>query len=155
MAGLLTHKVVSVSAGRLLSPSWLPLLVTVLAAAAVLVRNDVPLADVTAYTAYVAFGVAVPGVFTWRLLLRRLHVDEDGSPTWFEDLSLGTIMGFGVQLPFFLLGVAIGVPLLVLVFPVAVLALSATPLGRDVWTLPTARCGTPAATGSRWTTPTR
>ena len=123
----------------LVTSSWVPALVTALAAVMVLLSCDVPVSELAAYLAYLGLGVALPGVFTWRLLLRRLHDDEDRRPTWFEDLSLGTALGFGVQLPFFLLGVAIGVPLLVLAFPVLALGLSATPLGRAVWALPTAR----------------
>ena len=129
----------AVSPRRLPTTSWLPLLITALTAAGVLVSCDVPVADVAVYALYLGLGVALPGVVTWRMLLRGLHHDEDRRPTWFEDLSLGTILGFGVQLPFFLLGVAVGVPLLVLAFPVLALVLVVTPLGREVWSLPTDR----------------
>nr|MBA3430491.1 hypothetical protein [Actinomycetota bacterium] len=83
----------------------------------------------------------LPGVIAWRLLLAHLHVvDEDTSPTWFEDLTLGTIFGFGLQLPFFLVGMASGSPLLVFALPVLALVVAlATPFGRRVVTLPTRR----------------
>lgn len=132
---------------RLVTASWPPALLTTLATAVVLVRFGVPPLDVVVYAAYVALGVALPGVFTWRLLTRSLHTSDERRPTWFEDLSLGTILGFGIQLPFFLLGVAIGLPLLVLLLPVLALALSATPFGRAVWSMPTARVHSGVAWG--------
>ena len=133
------HRVVVVSPRRLVASPWVPMALTALAAVLVLASRRVPIGDITVYAGYIGLGVALPGVFTWRLLLRRLHGDDARRPTWLEDLSLGTILGFGLQLPVFLLGVAVGVPLLVLLVPVLALALSATPLGRAVWRLPTAR----------------
>jgi hypothetical protein len=123
--------------GRVLRSSWLPIAVVGVVWFAVLNR-EIDLLDVVRWVAYV-LSVAVPGVFCWRLLLRHLHVAEGARPTWLEDLSLGTIFGFGLQLPFFLLGVAVGRPLLVLALPVIVLAMSVSAFGRRVWTLPTAR----------------
>jgi hypothetical protein len=112
---------------------------TALAAVLVLASRRVPISDITVYAGYAGLFVTLPGVFTWRLLLRRMHADAARRPTWLEDLSLGTILGFGLQLPLFLLGVASGVPLLVVLVPALALAVSATPFGRAVWRLPTAR----------------
>ena len=115
------------------------MVLTTLTTFALLVRSGMVALDVLVFAAYVAVCVALPGIFTWRLLLRRLHVGDDTPPTWFEDLSLGAIFGFGLQLPVYIVGLLLGVPLLVLALPVVVLVLSATPFGRRVWTMPTAR----------------
>ncbi len=147
---------------RVLSTSWAPVIVTALFTIALLLRYDVGVLDVVVYAVYFALGISLPGVLAWRMLLAHLHTDEpdldeadpgEGAgaedevgedededrpgPTWFEDLSLGTIFGFGLQLPFYLLGVAIGVPLLVVILPVAAIAVSFTALGRRTWSLPT------------------
>ena len=147
---------------RVLSTSWAPVIVTALFTIALLLRYDVGVLDVVVYAIYFALGISLPGVLAWRMLLAHLHTEEpdldevspgEGAgaedevgeyedqdrpgPTWFEDLSLGTIFGFGLQLPFYLLGVAIGVPLLVVILPVAAIAVSFTALGRRTWSLPT------------------
>lgn len=125
---------------RLLMSSWIPAAGGLLFTSLVTTRFGVSWDEVLRYLAYLALCVSLPGVFTWRLLLRRTHEEEDRVPTWFEDLALGTVFGFGVQLPVFLLAVAVGAPLLVWLLPLLVVALSiATPLGRGVWTLPTNR----------------
>jgi hypothetical protein len=130
---------------------------------ALLLHYDVDLLDIVVYSIYLALGVCLPGVLVWRMLLAHLHRDEsepsddesddgfddrsdggydDGSddrpgPTWFEDLSLGSILGFGLQLPIYLIGVAIGVPLLIVILPIAAIVVSFTRLGRRTWSLPT------------------
>lgn len=124
---------------RLVGSSWAPIVATLVGLALIVVSQDVAILDLLKFSGYLGLAVALPGVFTWRLLLRHLHTGEADPPTWFEDLTLGTIFGFGVQLPFYLFGVWIGLPLLFLVVPAAVLAVSATPVGRRVWTLPTRR----------------
>lgn len=128
--------------GRLLASSWVPMGATA-AVFLVLLGQDVPVVDLGMFVAYVALTVALPGVFAWRLLLRHLHTDTDEPPTWFEDLSLGTIFGFGVQLPLYLLGVWVGFPPIVWVLPIVVLALGTRGIGRMVWALPT-RSANPA-----------
>jgi hypothetical protein len=101
--------------------------------------NTVSYLDILTFGVYLLLAVALPGVFCWRLLLRTLH-DDERPPTWFEDLSLGTIFGFGVQLPFYLLGVWIDHPHLFLVVPFLVVVLSIVlGFGRRVWTMPTGR----------------
>lgn len=126
---------------RILTSSWPAMGVAVIAIFVVLLRTEVPVGSVLRYTFYLVSCVALPGVIAWRLLLAHLHVvDEDTSPTWFEDLTLGSIFGFGLQLPFFFVGVAIGMPLLALALPVVALIVAlATPFGRSVVTLPTRR----------------
>ncbi|MDP9319313.1 MAG: hypothetical protein M3O94_09655 [Actinomycetota bacterium] len=106
----------------------------------ILHNHDVATRDLGTFGLYLALAVALPGVFCWRLLLGHLHAEEDRRPTWFEDLSLGTIFGFGIQLPVYLVGVWVDVPHLFLITPVVVLVLSlAAPFGRRVWTMPTAK----------------
>lgn len=72
------------------------------------------------------------------MLLQCWHTDEHPA-TWFEDLTLGTVFGFGLQLPVYLVGVAVGVPLLFLVLPTLAVVASLLPVGRRVWTQPTGR----------------
>lgn len=127
-------------ARRFLSGPWLPIGGVVLAVVLILHDRDVELRDLVTFAAYLVLAVAIPGVFLWRLLLRQLHTEDGTPPTWFEDLSLGTIFGFGVQLPFYLVSVWVDVPQLFLVVPVVVLVLSvAAPFGRRTWTMPTAK----------------
>lgn len=123
---------------RVVTSSWVP---TTAAAVFVLVilGRDVAPSDLVRLVFYLAVAVALPGVFVWRLLLQRLHDDRDPPLTWFEDLSLGSIFGFGIQLPFYLVGVWIGHPRLFWVLPVLVVIVSVTPYGRGIWTLPTDR----------------
>ncbi len=124
---------------RLMTSSWPAMVVTAIGIIAILLTHDVAASDLVRFILYLAVAVAAPGIFTWRLLLEKFHDDEEERPTWFEDLTFGTILGFGIQLPVFLLGVWIGVPLLFWILPVVVLGVSVTPLGRRVWTLPTNR----------------
>ena len=105
----------------------------------VLLRYDTTVADIVLFAAYVLIGIAFPGVFTWRLLLQRLHANPKRPVTWFEDLSLGSIFGFGLQLPVYIVGVSIGFPYLVVLLPLVAAVLSALPFGRRIWRLPTAR----------------
>ncbi len=123
---------------RLATSAWIPMVATTLGTAAILLHSGVSGADLGRYGLYLAGAVALPGIFMWRLLLAGFHSDEDRPPTWLEDLSLGTIFGFGLQLPVYLLGVWIGVPLLFLLLPALALGVGlATPLGRRVWALRT------------------
>ncbi len=122
---------------RVMSTTWVPAIVTAVFTFALLWHYDVGAVDLIVYALYLALGVSLPGVLVWRLLLARLHDGEADGPTWFEDLSLGTIFGFGVQLPVYLVGVWVGFPLLVVVVPVVAIVLSLTPVGRRTWSLPT------------------
>jgi len=131
---------------RLIASPWVPMAVAAVVFVVVL-GQGIPVVPLALFIGYVALAVALPGVFVWRLLLRHLHTGPDRPPTWFEDLSLGAIFGFGVQLPVYLVGVWIGLPLIVWALPVVVLAMSATTLGRTVWALPTRRTDTAMSWG--------
>ncbi len=122
---------------RVLTTSWPPIILTAVAVFLLLLVYDVPALDLLAYAAYLLVGIAFPGVVGWRLLLHQMHTGDEEPPTWFEDLSLGTIFGFGIQLPVYLLGVWIGFPLLIVVLPIAAAVVSLTWLGRSTWTMPT------------------
>jgi hypothetical protein len=129
-----------VIARRLLRSSWPPIILTLLGIVWILHEHEVVARDLATFGAYLLFLVALPGVFCWRLLLRDLHEDGDRRPTWFEDVSLGTIFGFGLQLPVYLLGVWVNYPRLFLAIPFVVVVLSlAAGFGRRVWTMPTAK----------------
>ncbi len=121
---------------RVLTSSWPAIAVTAVGVLTVLHKFGVSSETLGIYLVYLLVGIAVPGVFTWRLLLRSLHRDDE-APTWFEDLSLGTIFGFGLQLPFYLVGLMLGVTELAFLPVVLVVVLSLTPFGRSVWRLPT------------------
>ncbi|MGH3472387.1 MAG: hypothetical protein ACRDPG_10140, partial [Nocardioidaceae bacterium] len=110
MEALPTGKTRTLPVHRIVTSSWPPMILTVFALCGILLVKQVPALAIFHWGIYFLFTVAIPGVFFWRLLLRSLHRDAADPPTWFEDLSLGTIFGFGVQLPIYLLGVAIGVP---------------------------------------------
>ncbi len=122
---------------RVLTSTVAPAIVTALFTFGLLLNYDVGAVDLLAYALYLAVGISLPGVFAWRLLLTRLHDGETNGPTWFEDVSLGTIFGFGLQLPIYLLGVWIGFPLLIVALPIVAIAVSASPLGWRTWSLPT------------------
>jgi hypothetical protein len=145
--------VAQMTRARPLDSSVLPVIGAVLAVVLILHHHDVAYVDLAKFAAYIGLVVAAPGVFAWRLLLANLHhsshagggsdtgprSDRPGNPTWFEDVSLGAIFGFAVQLPVYLLGVWVGAPLLFLVLPVMVGVASVTKPGRRVWALPTER----------------
>jgi len=119
--------------------SWPPIVVTSIAVAAILVFNDTSVTDLLLFVAYCGLIVAPPGIFVWRSLLQQIRATGRGAPTWLEDLSMGTIVGFGLQLPVYLVGLVIGFPYLVLVLPVATLGALFTPFGRRIWSLQTER----------------
>src|SRR4051794_20763332 len=99
-----------VMASRVIRSSWPPIILTLLGIVLILRNHEVAVRDTATFGAYLLLLVALPGVFFWRLLLRDLHERDERRPTWFEDLSLGTIFGFGLQLPVYLLGVWVGYP---------------------------------------------
>ena len=141
---------------RVMSTTWPPILITAVFSVALLLHYDVSFLDIVRYALYLSIGVSLPGVLAWRMLLSHLHTgdlvavsevsadtgepidsEDRPGPSWFEDLSLGTIFGFGIQLPVYLLGVWIGLPFLVIALPIAAVAVSLTPYGRSIWALPT------------------
>ena len=119
--------------------SWPPLLLAAVAVTAVLLRVQLPLVDLGVYVGYLLVCITLPGTVAWRALLHGPLTDGDRETTWFQDVSLGTVWGFALQLPVYLVGVALGVPLLVWVLPVAAVLTLASRRTRAVWTRPTGR----------------
>lgn len=125
---------------QIFKTSWPPVVTTAIVGTAILVASGMQLVDVVKIAIYVVVFIAFPGVFVWRAMLAHLHRAKVG-PTWLEDLSLGTIFGFGLQLPVYIVGVLIGHTRIVMLIPVVVALLLVTRRGRRVWTLPTGRFG--------------
>ncbi|MBA2444152.1 MAG: hypothetical protein H0V49_02320, partial [Nocardioidaceae bacterium] len=108
---------------------WIPAgLVLVGTVALMRVQAEVDLRDAFVFMAYVALCLSLPGTLIWRWLDRRQ------SRPFLEDLVLGTIMGYVVELPSYLLCLALGAPRLGLAAPVLIVAISlATSSGRVLW----------------------
>ncbi|XVQ82604.1 hypothetical protein ACQP2K_27585 [Microbispora siamensis] len=66
--------------------------------------------DITAFFAYITLGLTLPGVLLIRLFYR-------GPRSLAEEFALGLALGYALQVPTYIAARAIGVPLLVLVFP--------------------------------------
>lgn len=122
---------------RAVTSSWIAAAFTALAVTLLLDRYGISALTTLQLVGYLTLAVSLPGVLAWRFLLRSLHRDRADAPTWFEDLTLGTALGFGVQLPFYLAGVVVGFPWLALAPAVAAVLVSLTAAGRRVWSLPT------------------
>lgn len=114
---------------------WLPAgAVFILTALLLRTQAHVELRDTVAFSCYVALCLSLPGTLVWRWLDRR-----EARPL-IEDLVLGTIMGYVVELPAYLLCLALGAPRLGLFAPITIVALTlATPRGRTLWRRPTTR----------------
>lgn len=107
-----------------LGPGWLPAAVGYLLIAFALTSTGVSLVDVLVFTVYVALGLALPGTLLWRF------VEGDRTRPFVSDVVLGTCLAYAVEL-FWYVGVrAAGVPLLVLAWPLLVVAASLLPRWR-------------------------
>lgn len=96
---------------RLRSTSrWLPAAFLGTATLVVLHIYGVSGSDIAAFFAYITLGLALPGVLLIRLLYR-------GPRSLAEEFALGLALGYALQVPAYIAARAIGVPLLVLVFP--------------------------------------
>ncbi|XVQ82601.1 hypothetical protein ACQP2K_27570 [Microbispora siamensis] len=103
-------------AGAPLKSRWLPAVaVTALAAAVVLYYGVAP-RDLLLFGVYVVVCLAVPGT----LLLRALY---RGRRTLAEEIALGLALGYALEVFTYIPARAIGVPLLVLAWPVTTYAL--------------------------------
>ncbi|TMR04780.1 hypothetical protein ETD86_53470, partial [Nonomuraea turkmeniaca] len=83
-------------------------------AVAVFLWCGVPAWDLAAFAAYVGIGVALPGTLLWRAL-------TGGGRSTAEDVAAGLALGYAVEVLAYIPARAAGMPLLVLVPPVAVL----------------------------------
>ncbi|MEV6868948.1 hypothetical protein AB0M44_49280 [Streptosporangium subroseum] len=83
---------------------------------AVLGRYGVSGRDMAFFGAYVALGIALPGT----LIMRALY---GGKHTLAEEISLGLALGYAVEVVTYIVARSLGMPLLVLVWPVTTYAL--------------------------------
>ncbi|MER7503225.1 hypothetical protein AB0L05_39235 [Nonomuraea pusilla] len=117
---------------RHLSP-WLPAFVAVAGVAAVLGRYGVALPDMAVFAGYLTLAVALPGVLLVRVCYR-------GALTLVEELALGLVLGYVLEVLAYIAARAAGVPLLVVVWPIATYALFlAVPRLRRHWRTPPRR----------------
>ncbi|MBF8187621.1 hypothetical protein ITP53_18140 [Nonomuraea sp. K274] len=102
-----------VPSGRLGS-GWVPAGVVCVGAVVVFLCCGVSVRDLTVFAAYIGIGVALPGTLLW-----RAFTGGGSSPA--EDIAAGLALGYAVEVLAYLPARAAGVPLLVLVSPVAVI----------------------------------
>lgn len=107
-------------AGRrhLLGSGWLPLLVAWALVAVLLVATGVSPFDVLVFSGYLVTCLVLPGTLMWRALA------GDRPRPFVSDLVLGTGLAYAVELFWYLLVRAAGVPLLVLAWPALVVGAS-------------------------------
>ena len=98
-----------------------------LVAVGVLVDYGTPLPEILVFAAYVAFGIALPGMLWVRFLRGRAsHISED--------LTLGLVTGYCLEIATYVVVRAAGAPLLVLLWPaLTLLAFAGVPRLRRCW----------------------
>jgi hypothetical protein len=94
---------------------------------AVLIAYGTPLPEIVLFAAYVTLGIAVPGMLWVRFLRgRAMHISED--------LTLGLVVGYCLEIATYIVVRAAGAPLLVLAWPaVTLLVFAAVPGLRRWW----------------------
>jgi len=113
--------------GRFLASWWLPPAVVGAAAAAILVAYGVSPMDVLSFAAYVMLGLTIPGALLWRAAHGRAR-------SLAEDLAAGTMVGYALEVLCYIPARAVGLPYLVLAWPLATIAVFAlTPRLRRFW----------------------
>ncbi|MEU8145254.1 hypothetical protein [Nonomuraea sp. NPDC048901] len=132
-------------AGRRGWTGWVPVGLVGLVAVAALVWRGVSVRDIVAFGGYIGVGVLVPGTLLWRALAR-------GRGSLAEELAAGLALGYAVEVLAYIPARAVGLPLLVLVWPVTVIAaFVAVPRLRRHWRSgpePEPRTGTGTETGT-------
>ncbi|MER5646567.1 hypothetical protein [Streptosporangium sp. NPDC002524] len=118
---------------------WAPAVLTAVLTGTVLARYGVSVPDMIVFFLYVVLGVGAPGV----LLLRALY---RGRRTLAEEVALGTALGYAVEVFAYVGARALGLPLLVLAWPVCTyLLFLVVPRLRRHWTgAPSRRIEAPA-----------
>jgi len=109
------------------SSGWLPATLLAIATTVILQHYGTPPAQVAIFAAYVALGIALPGMLWVRWARGRpAHVAED--------LTLGLATGYCLEIATYVVARAAGAPLLFLAWPIATLVLfAATPSLRKYW----------------------
>lgn len=106
---------------------WIPAALAAAFTVAVLSLYGVPLRQTVVFFAYVGLGVTLPGMLWWRIL-------RGGPRHLVEDVAAGTALGYALEVLAYIPARALGVPLAVLVMPVAtVAAFLAVPRLRSTW----------------------
>lgn len=114
-------------ARRLVASGWAPAGLVAVAAAVAVLAFATPPAAAAAFAAYVALGIAVPGML-W------VRAARGGGRHVAEDLALGLAAGYAIEILVYLPARWIGLPQLVLAWPVATLsAFALVPRLRPFW----------------------
>lgn len=111
-----------------LRSGWLPAALSLAVTAALLVGTGVTWVQCLVFAAYLVLGLVLPGVLLLRLVRPRAE------RLWLEDVVLGTVLGYAVEIATYLPARAAGAPLLVLAWPLGVYAVATlTRRGRATW----------------------
>lgn len=112
---------------RATAAAWAPAVVAVAGLALWLHAAGTPARDIAVFGAYLAVGITIPGALWWRAV-------RQGSHTVAEDLAVGTVLGYALEVLAYIPARAAGVPLAVLAWPVATYLLFALVPGlRRFW----------------------
>ena len=102
-------------ADRFLHSGWPPAIVVIAVTAVLLLVSGVAPVDLAKFSAWVGLGIALPGLVWVRVLRGRpAHVSED--------LALGLVLGYAIEVAVYVAVRAAGMPLLVVAWPVVTLA---------------------------------
>jgi hypothetical protein len=115
------------SALRLLRSTWLPVATLGVVTIAALAFYGVPVVATLTFAGYVVLGIVLPGTLLWRAVQRRSG--------WFVlDVAAGAVLGYALEVFCYIGARAIGLPLLVLAWPIAtILAFALVPGLRPYW----------------------
>lgn len=115
-------------AAHLARSGWTPAVMLAAGVAGLQLASGTSARDLLAFGAYAVLALVLPGTLLWRLLRptsRRL---------WLEDVVFGAVLGYAVEILCFVAARAVGTPLLVLAWPVAVYGVCVlTRRGRAAW----------------------
>jgi hypothetical protein len=103
-----------VSAPNLAASGWVPAVLVTVGAALMLNFYGVPIATTAAFAAYLVLCIVLPGTLVWRAAHR-------GSGSFVADVAAGTAAGYAGEVLTYIPARAVGLPLLVLVWPVGVI----------------------------------
>jgi hypothetical protein len=110
------------------SSAWIPAALLAILVATLQLASGTSSRDLLAFTVYAVLALVLPGTLLWRLL--RPAVPR----LWLEDVVFGAVLGYAVEIVCYIAARAVGAPLLVLSWPVAVYAVCVlTRRGRAAW----------------------
>jgi hypothetical protein len=112
-----------------LASGWIPVLLLAIGVVGVWRFYDVRFLTIGAFVAYIVIGVTIPGTLIWRAAHRR-------PAPLAEDLAAGLAVGYTLEVFVYVAARAVGLPLLVLVFPLATIGIfGAVPRLRGFWSV--------------------